>query len=284
MSQSPLRFATCNEPWKDVAIEDVFRRAAAIGYDGVEIAPFTLARDVRDISAARRKEIVNAAADAGIEIVGLHWLFVSPEGLHLTTHDASVRQQSAEYLKALVHFCGDLGGKIMVFGSPKQRSITPPSTSAEAWERAREVFAASAHACRERGVTLTIEALTPNETNFINTVDEAARLADEIGHPNIDIMIDMKAMSAMPDGIIGTTQRFGGRARHFHANQPSGKGVGMPASEGDPPPPDLPAVLKSLHASGFQGWVSCEPFDYRPDPDTIARVSLEALRSAAPMG
>jgi len=279
---NPLKFATCNEPWKDVPIEEVFRRAAKFGYAGVEIAPFTLAKDIREISASRRQDIVKAAADSGVEIVGLHWLFVSPEGLHLTTSDASVRQKSLEYLKALVHFCGDLGGKVMIFGSPKQRSLTPEVTPKQGWERAKEIFSGAAHTCRDRGVTLTIEALTPKETNFLNTLDQAAKLADEINHPNIDVMIDMKAMSGMPDGIVGTTRRFGGRAKHFHANQPSGKGVGMPNGPDDPPAPDLPATLRTLIESGYRGWVSCEPFDYTPDPDTVAKTQIEVLRAAVP--
>jgi sugar phosphate isomerase/epimerase len=282
MTSAALKIATCNEPWKDVPIEEVFRRAGRMGYAGVEIAPFTIARDVREISADRRKEIVRAAADAGVEIVGLHWLFVAPEGLHLTAPDAGVRQSSAEYLKALVHFCGDLGGTVMVFGSPKQRSLVPPTTRAEAWERAKEVFAAAGHTCRERGVTLTIEALGPKETDFINTLDESTRMADEIDHPSIGVMLDMKAMSTMPDGIIGTTRRFGGRARHFHVNQPNGKGVGMPTAPDDPPHPDLPATLAALVETGYRGWVSCEPFDYNPDPDTIAQKQIEVLRVAMP--
>lgn len=282
MSNTPFPIATCNEPWRDVAIEEIFRRAAKLGYTGVEIAPFTLAKDVREISAQRRKEIVKAAADTGVAIVGLHWLFVSPEGLHITTPDAAVRQQTAEYLQALVHFCADLGGNVMIAGSPKQRSLTPPTTMAEGWERAREVYRAAAHTCRDRNVTLTIEALGPKETNFINTIDDAARMADEIGHPNIDIMLDMKAMSTMPDGIIGTTKRFGGRARHFHVNQPCGKGVGTTPAPGEEPHPDLPATFRTLKESGFKGWISCEPFDYNPDPDTVAKKQMEAILAALP--
>lgn len=274
-----MKFATCNEPWKDVPVEEVFRRAKAMGYDGVEIAPFTLADDVREISAQRRKDIVKAAADAGVEIVGLHWLFVSPKGLHLTTPDASVRQRSAEYLRELVNFCGDLGGTVMIFGSPKQRNIEPPTTFDEGWERAKEVFASCAHVCRERGVTLTIEALAPKETNFINTIDEAARMADEIGHSYIDIMLDMKAMSSMPEGILGNVRKYGARAKHFHANQPSGRGVGMPPAPEDPQL-NLAEILGALRETGFKGWVSCEPFDYTPDPDTVARAQIEALRAA----
>ncbi len=275
-----LKLATCNEPWREQPIEEVFRRAAQIGFDGVEIAPFTLAEDVREIGPSRRKEIARAAGDNGIKIVGLHWLFITPKGLHLTTPDASVRQQSVDYLKALADFCGDLGGEVMIFGSPKQRSIESPVTFADAWSRAKEVFAAAAEHFAARHVTLCIEALGPKETNFVNTIQEAARMADEIAHPNIDIMLDTKAMSSMPEGVIENTRRFGKRAKHYHVNEPSGKGVAMPAKPGEPSNLDWPAILRTLRESEFSHWVSCEPFDYLPDPDTVARVGIQALRSA----
>ncbi len=276
-----MKLATCNEPWNGVSdIEEVFRIAARIGFQGVEIAPFTLAEDVNAISAGRRKEIVAAARQAGVEIVGLHWLFVSPKGLHLTTPDDTTRRRTADYLKALTDFCGDLGGKVMILGSPKQRSIEPPTTAAEGWKRTRDVLASCGPALAARGVSLCIEALAPAETNFVQTLDESTRMADEIGHPNIDVMIDVKAMSSMPDGVLGTISRFGKRARHFHANQASGKGVGMPLDNGAPDPIDWAATLGALRSTGFDGWVSCEPFDYKPDPTTVAETAYQTLRAA----
>lgn len=275
-----MKFATCNEPWKETPIEEVFRIAARLGFEGVEIAPFTLAERVEMIPAARRREITQAARDAGVQIVGLHWLFVSPKGLHMTTPDATVRKQSADYLKALSDFCADLGGKVMILGSPKQRSIDPPTTPEEAWKRARDVLAACADHFGARGVTLCLEALAPRETNFINTAAEAVRLVDEIGHPNVDIMLDTKAMASMPDGVEGTLRRFGRRAKHVHVNEPSGKGVGMPAGEGDLPHLDFRAVMKALAEIRYDRWVSFEPFDYKPDATTVAEVGLKTLKAA----
>lgn len=277
-----MKFATCNEPWRDVAIEDVFRRAAHIGYVGVELAPFTLAPDVRDISPDRRREIARAAQDCGLSIVGLHWLFVSPPGLHLTAPDAAARLRAADYLRSLADFCADVGGEIMTLGSPKQRSLVAPTTQCEAWKRARDVLAAVAPECADRKVRLCIEALGPKETDFINTLDESSRLADEIGSPWIDIMLDLKAMSSMPGGPVENVRRFGARARHFHVNQGSGKGVGMPPGPEDASAPDLRTVLAALQASGYDDWVSCEPFDYTPDPDTVAEAALKALNAAMP--
>lgn len=275
-----MRFATCNEPWRELPVEEVFRIARKIGFTGVEIAPFTLADHVEKISAGRRREIVKAASDEGIEIVGLHWLLVSPKGLHLTTPDDGVRAQTAEYLKALVHFCGDLGGKVMIHGSPAQRNVEPPNTFEEAWKRARDVFAAVAPTCEERGVTLCIEALSPKETNFIQTVAEAARMADEIGSPGIDIMLDMKAMTSMPDGVVGTTEKFADRCRHVHANEACGKGIGMLLEPDDGEPVPLKETLSVLDARGYAGWVSVEPFDYNPDPTTVAETAFRTLQAA----
>ncbi|UCD30588.1 MAG: sugar phosphate isomerase/epimerase [Planctomycetota bacterium] len=276
-----MKLATCNEPWRGVAdIEEVFEIAARIGFDGVEIAPFTLADDVEEISAARRKEIVKAAADAGVEIVGLHWLFVSPKGLHMTSPDDAARKKTADYLKSLTNFCGDLGGAVMTLGSPVQRNIEPPNTFEEGWKRAAEVLASCGDTLADRGVTIGIEALSAKETNFINTLDESSKLADEIGHPNIDVMIDTKAASDMPGGIIKIIERFGVRAKHCHVNHPSGKGVGMPLAEGEGEPLDFKAILKALADSGFAGWVSCEPFDYKPDPTTVAEVAYKTLKAA----
>ncbi len=277
-----MKLATCSEPWRDTPVEQIFQIAAKIGFAGVELAPFTIAEHVDDISAERRRGIVRAAADAGVAVVGLHWLFVSPKGLHITTPDEAVRLKSAEYLRSLVNFCGDVGGTVMTLGSPNQRSVTPPTTFEEGWKRAKDVLASVADTCAERAVTICFEALSPKETNFINTAEQAAKLADEIGHPNIDIMLDLKAMSSMPDGIEGTIRRFGKRAKHVHANHPSGKGVGMPLADGDGQPLDLRPILKTLADTGFNRWVSVEPFDYLPDPTTVAENAYKTLKAAMP--
>ena len=87
-------------------------------------------------------------------------------------------------------------------------------------------------------------------------------------------MLDCKAMSSMPEGIEGTILRHGKEAGHFHANQPDGKGPGMGEVEFQP-------ILSALEESGYEGWVSTEPFDYKPDPMTVARTALNTLREAA---
>jgi sugar phosphate isomerase/epimerase len=268
-----FKYALCSEVFSS-PLDETISSIAEAGFDGIEIAPFNAGESVEDVSSDERAQLRQQAADAGLEIVGLHWLLVSPPGLHLTTGDSSVREQTSAYLKALAQFCSDLGGKVMIFGSPKQRNLAEGDDRSTALERAAEVLREVGRTCEDLGVQLLLEALSPMETNFIQTIEEALELRDAIDSPGIGYMLDCKAMSSMPAGIEGTILQHGKEAGHFHANQPDGKGPGMGEVEFEP-------ILSALKESGYEGWVSTEPFDYKPDPMTVARTALSTLREAA---
>lgn len=268
-----FRYALSSEVYK-LPIEETVRRAARAGYDGIEIAPFTVADSVDEVPPPRREEIARIARGEGIEIVGLHWLLVSPKGLHLTTPDGGVRRRTVAYLEKLVRFAADLGAKVLVFGSPKQRSIAEGDDRIEATCRAVDALRAVAEACAERGVLFLLEPLAPAETNFVNTVEEALEIIRLVGHPSLGYHLDVKAMASMPGGIIGTIREYGGGAGHFHANEPGGLAPGMGSV-------DFRPILDALAESGYRGWISVEPFSYEPDPDVVARTALATLRAAA---
>lgn len=266
-----MNFSICNEPFEGWTIEDVFRKAAELGYDGVEIAPFTLANSVEDIPASRRKEIVEAAKSAGVEIVGLHWLLVKPEGLYLNHPDAGVRDRTRDYLDSLIRFCGDLGGKVMIFGSPKQRNVCEGLTYDQAWEYARETFQHCGRTAADAGVYLCVEALSPAETDFINTVTEAVRMVQEVNEPNFRTMVDIKAISSDGRPLPEIIEEGGDLIKHVHVNEPDGRGPGTGST-------DFREVALALRGIGYDGYVSVEVFDYKPDPVTIARDSLAHLQ------
>lgn len=267
-----MKFSICNELFENWPVEKVFVTAAEIGYDGVEIAPFTLASSVYEIIDARRREIARAAADAGVEIVGLHWLLVKPEGLLYINHpDADVRKRTRDYLDALICLCSDLGGRVLIFGSPKQRNVHESLTYEQAWNYACETFSHCAEKAQENDVYLCIEALPPRETNFINTVEEALAMVRAVGKPNFRTMVDVKSMCSEARSISEIVCSAGEHIMHVHANDASGRGPGM----GDT---DFHVVSSALREIRYNGYVSVEVFDYKPDPITIAKQSLAYLR------
>lgn len=266
-----MKFAICNETFLDWPFERAFAFARECGYTGIEIAPFTLANNVRDISPRTRTEVRRQAEEAGLEVVGLHWLLARTEGFHLTTPDAAVRRATAEYLADLARCCRDLGGSLMVFGSPMQRNLPAGTSHEQGMERAAEVFLALVPALEETEVTLAIEPLGPAEGNFLNDSADAARLAEMVGSSWCRLHLDCKAMSTEAVPIPDIIRREGGLLAHFHANDPNKLGPGMGELDFHP-------ILEALGEIDYRGWVSVEVFDYSPGPERLARESIDNLR------
>jgi sugar phosphate isomerase/epimerase len=266
-----MRFAICNELFEGWAFDRVCRFCKDIGYEGLELAPFTLAPLITDVTKAGRAELRKQAADAGIAILGLHWLLAKTEGFYLTSPDRAVRDRTTRYIVALAEACRDLGGDLMVFGSPKQRSLLPGVTRDQAYANAAEVFRAAMPGVADAGVTICMEPLSPAETDFVNTCDEALALGRLVDHPNFGLHLDVKAMGSEPTPAVELIRRHGGRAGHFHANDVNLRGPGF----GDV---DFVPIFKALRDSGYDKWVSVEVFDYKPDPETIASKSIEYMK------
>ena len=116
------RFAVCNELFgahqDETKWREVCAQVAEIGYEGIEVAAFTFAPSVEEISAAQRATIRKIAEDAGLEIIGMHWLLAAPPGLQIHTRDETVRRRTVAYLRKLAEFANELGGRVLTFGSP----------------------------------------------------------------------------------------------------------------------------------------------------------------------
>jgi len=104
-----MRFAICNETFENWPHQRVCKFVSDLGYRGLELAPFTLARLITDVSGESRKSLRQEAEDCGLSIIGLHWLLAKTEGLQLTAADSSVRAKTAAYIGDLAQCCCELG-------------------------------------------------------------------------------------------------------------------------------------------------------------------------------
>jgi sugar phosphate isomerase/epimerase len=268
-----MRFAICNEIFQGWTTEAVLEYCAKLGYDGLEIAPFTLAKTVSEISPAERRRLREAAARADVPICGLHWLLARTEGFHLNHPDAAVRERTARYLCDLVDCCADLGGKILVLGSPQQRNVLPGLTARQAWDLAAQTLAGAVQRAETQGVVICFEPLSPAETNFINTAAEAIGFARQFNSAAMKIVLDVKAMCSEPEPIPLIIRQSWPHFAHFHANDKNLKGPGFGEVAFEP-------IAAALSEVGYKGWVSVEVFNFEEGPEEIARRSLECLRGA----
>ncbi len=266
-----MKFGICNEIFQGWKLDDIFPYAKQAGYDSVEIAPFTVAKYVTEISTAERARIRASAAAAGIGISGLHWVLVQAEGMYLTSPDAEVRSQTARYFVDLVDCCADLGGTRIIVGSPKQRNVGDGVTYEQAWAWATEVFGDSVRRAEERGVVICFEPLAPAETNFVNTAAEGIRFAGQFASPAMSIILDVKAMCSEEKPIPQIIRESAGKFAYFHANDANLKGPGF----GDV---DFHPIAAALRDVGYDGTVSVEVFKFEEGPEVIATKSIEYLR------
>jgi sugar phosphate isomerase/epimerase len=266
-----MKFAICQELFEGWDWERQCRFIKETGYDGIELAPFTLAPLITDVSPARRKELRAQAEANGLTICGLHWLLAKTQGLHLTTFDAAVRERTANYLMELGKACADFGGTILVFGSPAQRSLERGLEKSTALQHAAEVFKKAMPVLADRGVTIAMEPLTPKETDFINTCAEAEQLIDLVDHPNFRLHQDVKAMLSEPTPIPDLIAKHQAHTVHFHVNDDNLLGPGMGRTDYHP-------IFEALIKSKYSGWVSVEVFDYTPGAETIAQDSIDYMR------
>jgi D-psicose/D-tagatose/L-ribulose 3-epimerase len=270
-----MLISLCNEVIRELPLPQQLEFARKVGYDGLEIAPFTLGEEPHLLAAAERAEIRRAASDAGIAITGLHYLLLAPAGLSITSANAAQRARTVDVMRRFCGLAADLGGKVLVHGSPAQRRLEPGrETEGRKW--AAECFAAVAETAAEAGVTYCIEPLAPPENEFLTTVEEAAAVVRAIDNPAVRTMIDCSAAGRAETQAIPELIRQWlptGLIAHIHLNDPNRRGPG----EGDLA---FAPILAALAEAGYGGMAAVEPFIYEPDGPSCAARAIGYVRGA----
>jgi len=261
-----MRIALCNEVIAPMPFPAQCEYAAKLGYDGLEVAPYTLSEEPQRMGAAQIAAARAAAEDAGIAVTGLHWLLVKPAGLSITSRDDGVRRRTVDAMLALIDLCAELGGRYLVHGSPQQRRIEAGDTRALA--HARACFEAAAEHAAKAGVVYCVEPLAADATPLINTLGEAAALVQEIGNPALRSMLDCSAAGrSESEPLAALVERWvpSGMIAHVQLNDRNRRGPGQGEQRFAP-------LFAALLRNGYAGDVAVEPFDYVPDgPGAAAR-------------
>lgn len=273
-----MKLSLCNEVIRGLGFARQCAFAAAVGYDALEIAPFTLGPDPRALTPRRIAAVRAALAAEGLVCSSLHWLLVAPAGLSITTADAAVRRETVDLMRRLCGLAAELGAQVLVHGSPLQRRLPPgpPARQAAARQRALECFAAAGEAAQAAGVTYCVEPLAARETNFVNTVREAVDLVTMIGRPALKTMIDTCAAGTQEGDVVGLIERWlpTGHIAHVQVNDPNRRGPGEGAL-------DFAPIVAALKRQRYAGWVAVEPFVYEPDGPACAARAAGYMRALA---
>lgn len=269
-----MQISLCNEVLANMTLPQQCECAARLGYDGLEIAPFTLSDSPHEIPGAGVARIRATVESFGLVVTGLHWLLVKPSDLSLTDPDPVVRARTLDVMQRLCNLCAELGGKVMVHGSPGQRLIADGQTHASSLAFLQEALDKVADAAAKAGVLYCIEPLSKTETPLINTLAEAVDLVKAINHPHLRTMLDCSAAGLsetqtipelldqwLPTGLVS----------HLQVNDPNRCGPGQGEMRFAP-------ILAALKRNQYAGGLAVQPFDYVPDGMGAAAYSIGYLR------
>lgn len=263
---------------RELPFDQQCKFAAEVGYQGLEVAPFTLSDQPHLLDAGTVAGLKQSLQSHGLVCSSLHWLLVAPDGLSITTADDAVREKTIEVMRRLIGLAAELGADALVHGSPGQRAL-PPGDEADARARALDCFRAAAEAAEAAGVVYCLEPLAQRETNFVNTLAEADTIVREIGSPAFRSMVDCCACALEEGDVPALLDRWlpGDLIAHVQVNDPNSRGPGEGALQFAP-------IFAALKRHDYRGWIAAEPFVYEPDgPACAARAAgylhgmLEAL-------
>jgi D-psicose/D-tagatose/L-ribulose 3-epimerase len=276
-----FHFAVCNEIFQQVPFEHACRQVKTLGYEGLELAPFTLSEDPAALSPADRDRLHGVISEASLKFVGLHWLLAAPPGLHATARDESVRKHTWNYVHQLIDLCADLADPdsedkgVLVFGSPKQRSAVDGMTPREATDVLTHELAHAAPHAESRGVKILIEALSPEQTNVINNLADAVSIVKQIGSPAVQTMFDAHNAVAEQDPHPELVRKYAAYIHHVHVNEMDGREPGS----GDY---DFKVLLAALADVNYAGWISVEAFNSGREANEVASGAIHHLQAALP--
>ena len=272
-----FKLAVCNELFEGSDFAASCRLLKKVGWQGIEIAPFTLQKDASTLPAERRREVRDIIVSEGLEFVGLHWLTVGPEGLHVTTPDANQRASSWDFVRRLADLCADLRpaggtGGVMVFGSPFQRRTDGAFPVDVAVRNFTDGVRSIAPVLEERGVTLCVEALPIAQSDVILTLDEAVKVVQDVSSPGVQTMFDSHNAIDEAEPHADIVSKHWDLIRHIHVNELDGS---YPRPDGGY---DFKPVLQVAKDRAFDGWVSMEVFDFTPGSEKIVTEAYAYLR------
>jgi len=244
-------------------LEANLARVASLGYDGAELA-------IRDPRAVDVEALADLLRKYGLEVpaigTGQAW---GEEGLSFTDPDARVRRAAVERVKSHVPVAARFGAVIII---GLLRGIVRPGVAhAQAWAWMTEALRECAESALAAGVRIAVEPINRYETTLVNTAADGLALLEQVGMPNLGLLLDTFHMNIEEPDIHRSIRAAAPRLFHFHVADSNRWYPGAGHL-------DFPAIVATLRDVGYDGYISVEAMPM-PDGDTCAAEAIKAMRS-----
>ncbi len=250
------------------------------GFDGVELP-------LINPSQVNAGEIRRALSDHQLECT---FCSVIPAGMSAISDDAEMRRKTRAHLEECIKVAAEAGSKLIAGPIYSPVGYLPGRRrNADEWSRAVEFYQSLGGVLARHGVGLAVEPLNRFETYFLNTVDDAAALCEEVGDSSVGVLFDTFHANIEEKEIADACRRVGRHLKHVHTceNDRGTPGTGHV---------DWPGLFRVLRELRYDGWLTIESFgfalgelsaaasiwrDLAPSPESIAFEGVKFLKRAA---
>jgi D-psicose/D-tagatose/L-ribulose 3-epimerase len=263
-----MRFGCCGSmisPATDPVGVEIVEKLAAFGFDYIELSLAHIA----EMEEESFRHLADRVAKSGLRCEACNNFF--PPRVRLTGPDASL-PRAHEYAGRAIERAARLGAKIIVFGSSGAKNVPPGFPHDRAWRQIVELLRTIGPLAARHGVTIAIEPLNRQESNIVNLASEGLRLAREVDHPNVQLLVDFYHFRKEdePFEVLGEA---GSAIRHTHFAELQARAFPTEEQEG------YGRFFECLHRIRYDGRCSIEA--YTQDFVTDAPKALANLRRIA---
>ncbi len=242
-----MKYGVCNWIFGDEPLAETAARLAGFGYDGLELKG--------DLEVYNPSEIKAILDDHGLAVLSL-----TPEDVDLPHPDAEVRAKAVDYYLRLLDFAAEVGAPMVGCHGAVGR-IRPVSTYEQEYVNYVVGVQRIAARAQELGLRLSIEVLNRYESHLLNTAEEAVRFVEEVGAPNVGILLDAYHMNIEEEDLGGAIRTAEEHLVLFHAADSNRQAVGRGHT-------DFLGVMRALKDIGYNGAIIVECTASGPDPFT----------------
>ncbi len=224
-------------------------KVADLGFDIIELQTGAIAA----LNAAERQNLRAHLDDRGLEFTSVIGL---PAEYDVSSEDKTVRENGIAYLQKLCAAVGELGGGIVggIVYSTWPASLPPGVTDKRPYtERSLASMREAVKAAEDNNVIFALEVVNRFEQYIMNSCQEALDYVEELGSPNVKIMLDTFHLNIEEDFIGEAIVRAGDQLGHFHV----GENNRRPPGYGHIPWTEVATALRTIN---YTGPVVLEPF------------------------
>ncbi len=251
-------------------LEDVIRRLARIGYDGIEIGAAAPHAYPDYLTPPRRREIKTVLDDSGLALASMLPAPGGGAGFNVASANPLERAAAVDQYKKVADLCAEWGGNILLYVAGWQVFGT---TRQDAWKWSVQSLEEVAGHAAELGLTVAVEP-TSADSNLVDSCDDVLEMMADVDRGNVKAMFDTYHTLYRNEVPTDYVYRLRENLAHIHLadidRNPPGSGV-----------VDYVSLIESLRDIEFDGYMTMEiGFSRRNvEPDDMARRAYDYLKT-----